>query len=250
MNKANIFDKIIDKIGSSDVLTMLVGIVMSIFLFGTAVSCWAVDSHYSALAETSDTEIEYDAIESINEEIAKPDNIGIEVENEEIEDVEEETEEVIVAPEVTEPIEPEVTEPVAIYYDVPLSQDLQDYIFKLCEERGIDPTIVIAIIELESKYDSNALGDRGRSQGLMQIQPRWHQARMAKLNCSNLLNPYENVTVGIDILAELYETGNSEAWVLMVYNGGYGYANSKIARGEVSDYAITVMNRSKTLIKV
>ena len=38
------------------------------------------------------------------------------------------------------------------YYDVPLNHELQDYIFTLCEGRGIDPAIIIAMIEKEYYY--------------------------------------------------------------------------------------------------
>jgi hypothetical protein len=228
---------------------------MGVFLLGVAVSCWVVDSKYSVPVKVDAADVVgYDALEVVNVELAErraereTEKIDIVLEEpeevEEVEKVEETTEPVVEAEPVVE------VDPIPTYYDVPLGQDLQDYIFKLCDERGIDPAVVISIIELESRYDGEALGDSGRSHGLMQIQPRWHQERMAKLNCYNLLNPYENVAVGIDILAELYATGNSEAWVLMVYNGGYGYANDKISRGEISDYALTVISRSKTLIKV
>ena len=187
--------------------------------------------------ETVETEVEeteaYISEEPVETELVVVEHIETEVvETEQVE------------PAVTEHVE---TEPVTTYYDVPLSQDLQDYIFKLCDERGIDPTIVIGIIERESKYDASTIGDNGNSLGLMQIQPRWHQARMTEYNCTNLLNPYENVCIGIDILADLIDSGNSLEWALMAYNGGSGYAYDKVSRGEVSDYAYTVLHISKNL---
>lgn len=145
-----------------------------------------------------------------------------------------------------------VTEPVREirsdgYFNVPLSEDLQDHIFSLCDTYGIDPAIVVAIIEKESNYNHNCVGDNGNSLGLMQIQPRWSYDRMNYLGCSNLLDPYQNVNVGIDLLADLYSTGNSTEWVLMAYNGGTSYANRKISQGSVSDYAYTVINTSYRL---
>lgn len=133
------------------------------------------------------------------------------------------------------------------YYDVPLDEDLQDHIFAECAKYNIDPAIVIAMIGKESVYNEDAIGDGGNSHGLMQIQPRWHYDRIKKLGVTNLFNPYQNVTVGVDILAELFATGKSTEWVLMAYNGGRSYANEKIAFGIVSDYANTVLTNARTL---
>lgn len=133
------------------------------------------------------------------------------------------------------------------YFDVPLSEDLQDHIFMVCESYGIDPTIVIATIQRESNFVIDIVGDNGNSFGLMQIQPRWHRDRMEKLGCTDLLNPYQNVNVGVDYLAELFGKGKSVEWVLMAYNGGPSYANKKAANGEVSTYARDVIAKSERL---
>lgn len=149
------------------------------------------------------------------------------------------TEELITTAVTTSVVETEP--PKVIYFDVPLSKDLQDHIFELCASYEIEPEVVIAVIKRESEFKSNKMGDNGNSYGLMQVQPRWHQARMDSLFCPDLLDPYQNVTVGIDYLAELFDTGNSLEWVLMAYNGGPSYANKKVAAGIVSDYAKTVI---------
>lgn len=142
------------------------------------------------------------------------------------------------------------TEPPKVtYFNVPLDKDLQNYIFEVCADYDVDPALVMAVIKKESNFKPDTLGDSGRSHGLMQIQPRWHQARADALNCSNLLNPYHNVTVGIDLLAELFSTGKSLEWVLMAYNGGPSYANKKVANGELSDYARTVIGYMNTFKK-
>lgn len=107
-----------------------------------------------------------------------------------------------------------------VIYDVPLDENLQIYIADLCEEHHIDPAIVIGIIQRESNFDEDIIGDNGNSYGLMQIQPRWHGERMARLECSDLLDPFQNVKVGVDILAELIETYGDMNRALMVYNAG------------------------------
>lgn len=135
----------------------------------------------------------------------------------------------------------------ALYFDVPLDHKLQDYIFELCDEKCIDPAIIIAMIDKESKFDIDIIGDKGKSYGLMQIQPRWHKDRMEELGVTDLLDPYQNVTVGIDILAELLKSGESLEWALMAYNGGHSYANRLTAEGRLSTYASTVIEIASEL---
>lgn len=150
-------------------------------------------------------------------------------------------------------VEPEVAttpepEPI-LYFDVPLSVDLQDHIFTECEKYGLDPALIIAMIKTESTYNPSAVSSGG-AYGLMQIIPRWHKGRMQKLGCSNLLDPYQNTTVGINYIAELIGYGRSVEWALMAYNGGISYANGNYSQGVVSSYARTILADSKSLIRV
>lgn len=126
------------------------------------------------------------------------------------------------------------TEPPAALYDVPLDAELQLHIIKEAEAHGIDPAIIIAMCWKESTYNPKAMGDGGNSYGLLQIQPRWHKARMKRLGCTDLLDPYQNITVGVDYLAEnLRKYGSIEA-ALTAYNAG-SYT------GTVTHYAKTVI---------
>lgn len=112
-------------------------------------------------------------------------------------------------------------------YDVPLSKELQEYIIDVCkrypsEINEVHLELVLAIIERETNYDVNGIGDGGDSIGLMQVQPSQHWDRMKRLGVSetDLLDPYKNVLVGIDYLAEClgkYETLDE---ALTVYNAG------------------------------
>lgn len=129
---------------------------------------------------------------------------------------------------------------------VPLEAELQKHIANLCEEYHIIPELVLAVIEQESQFNPEAIGDSGNSLGLMQIQPRWHSERMQRLGCDDLLDPYQNVIVGLDILAEKMAKGSTE-WALMAYNGGNQYADALQARGEVSEYAKAVIMLAEEL---
>lgn len=131
-----------------------------------------------------------------------------------------------------------VEEAKPLLFNVDLSEDVQLHIIHLCEERHIDPAVIIAMIERESGFQTDVVGDNGQSFGLMQIQPRWHYQRMLDLGCTDLLDPIQNVTVGIDLLAELLENRGIE-WALTAYNSGTAYANEV----GCNNYAAAVMAR-------
>ena len=120
--------------------------------------------------------------------------------------------------ELEEPAAPE--EPERTYYDVPLTEDLQDVIIDTASGRGVDPALVIAVIEKESGYNPDAFGDNGRSQGLMQIWRSFHEKRMKKLGAANLYDPRDNVIIGIDILAEKLDKYEEVEKALIAYNAG------------------------------
>ena len=119
-------------------------------------------------------------------------------------------------------------------YNVNLPIEVQDCIVAECEKHGINPDIVIAQIKKESNFNPNAIGDGGNSFGLMQIQPRWHSKRMERLGCTDLLDPIQNVKVGIDYLAEKYREYGDIALALTAYNAGS-------VRNGVSGYAVAVL---------
>ena len=112
-----------------------------------------------------------------------------------------------------------------IYYDIPLSKELQDYTRKICEKYGnVDETLVYALIKQESNFRVKALGDNGKSKGLMQIQEIWHKERMKKLGVDSLMTAKGNIRVGIDILSEKIDKYNDLGKALTAYNAGDGGA--------------------------
>ena len=147
---------------------------------------------------------------------------------------------------ITEPAEAELpteaaTEPAVTLYDVPLDKELQFHIIETAEAHGIDPAIIIAMAWKESTYRVNAMGDGGNSYGLLQIQKKWHKKRMEKLGCTDLLDPYQNVTVGVDYLAEQIKRYDGDlAKGLTAYNRGH-YA------GTVTKYAKSIMAKAERL---
>lgn len=97
---------------------------------------------------------------------------------------------------------------------------VQVFTYCLCEQEGVSYPMVLALIEQESRYQYDAVGDDGMSKGYMQVYQKYHQDRMDRLGCDDLLNPYQNIRVGVDFLAELTEKYGDERMVLMYYNRG------------------------------
>ena len=87
----------------------------------------------------------------------------------------------------------------------------------------------------------------------MQISRKWHTGRMEKLGVSDLNDPYSNILVGTDYLAELYDEavnsgrGDDLYYVLMRYNLETSTANKRWSEGDYSDYAIEVAERAAEL---
>ena len=151
--------------------------------------------------------------------------------------------------EVPNVVEPE-PEPEIDIYPVDLDADLQRYIIETCKEYRINPSVVIAMCFYESSFNADAVGDNGEGMGLMGINPRWCWPEMEKLNCPDMKDPYQNVTVGIDILAQKMAKydGNPEM-ALMSYNAGDAGAHRLwFDKGIYSTtYSSNIMNMSLAL---
>ena len=141
-------------------------------------------------------------------------------------------------------------EPEIDIYPVDLDADLQRYIIETCKEYQINPSIVIAMCFYESSFNADAVGDNGEGMGLMGINPRWCWPEMEKLNCPDMRDPYQNVTVGIDILAQkLAKYDGNPEMALMSYNAGDAGAHRLwFDKGIYSTtYSSNIMNMSFAL---
>lgn len=167
----------------------------------------------------------------------------------EVEEQEEVIEEETEIPEV-EILETEIPEEEITEYSIPLSREMQLYTFETAKAYGLDPEIVIAVIWKESNFNEKCMGDNGNSYGYMQIQARWHQARMNKLNITNLLDGKQNILIGCDVLAEKMEKYGDIHKALMAYNAGdSGAYNLYFSKGiYTSAYSEAVINYAVGLI--
>lgn len=110
---------------------------------------------------------------------------------------------------------------------------------------GICPEFLQAIAYHESRYIPDA--DGGSCVGLMQISPKWHGERMERLEVDDLTDPYGNMLVAADYLAELFEEWEDPGVVLMKYNGDSRAEECAETGAEISDYAKDILELSAEL---
>lgn len=85
---------------------------------------------------------------------------------------------------------------------------------------GVDPELVLAIAWTESRCDPTAHG-RDNDSGMMQIIPKWHGDRIERLGVTDLFDPVQNMTLGVDLLVDLGAKDDLRK-ALATYNGGPG----------------------------
>ena len=130
-----------------------------------------------------------------------------------------------------------------VKYPVPLSDDLQKYTEEQCREYEIHASVVFAVMEAETggTFDPELKGDmydgQYRSFGLMQVMASEHTDRCLRLNAYNLLDPRQNIRVGVDFLAEL----------IAYYDGDYRAALSFYNSDSTGQYAEMVLSRAEVL---
>lgn len=119
----------------------------------------------------------------------------------------------------TDPVKEEI-EPVLVYWDVPLSEAIQDYIRMLSMEYSVPEELVLAMIEVESSFRPNVISSTG-DYGYMQINECNHEDLKDELGVTDFLDPYQNILCGVYILSgHLEKTDGDIVKALMRYNNG------------------------------
>lgn len=86
----------------------------------------------------------------------------------------------------------------------------------LARKHGLDPAVVMAVIQVESHFRPNAVSPVG-AKGLMQIAP----GTAKHLGLENPLDPHANLRAGIRYLAQLKKRfGGKLVLILAAYNAG------------------------------
>ena len=138
----------------------------------------------------------------------------------------------------------------AMEQDTYLSEEIQFYCYEAGELYGICPEILMAMNEIESSGNPDAIN--GPCVGLMQINPKYHWERAEKFSgyyeptIATFFSPELSIFIGTDYLAELLAEYGDMAYALDFYNGNsqakYNYEN-----GIMSEYATKVLERSAEL---
>lgn len=132
---------------------------------------------------------------------------------------------------------------IAILYPL----NYTEYINKYSEEYDIDPLLVAAIINVESKYNKDAISPKD-ARGLMQIGPTTGEWAADDLNIENynpnmLFIPEINIRIGIWYLSMLRnEFGDNLDLILAAYNAGSGNVQSWIKNALYSIDGINLDN--------
>lgn len=137
------------------------------------------------------------------------------------------------------------------YYNVNLSHDVQDYLFKRCSEYGIPSALMIALIDHESGFNPKAEGKNSNGtydRGLCQLNSAYYDTWMKKLKYTtyDIYDPKTNIHCGCYVLGGyIRTTGTTREGMhkaLMAYNMGAGGAGAKWKQGiYTSSYSLAVM---------
>ncbi len=105
--------------------------------------------------------------------------------------------------------------------------------FREGQRHGLDPTLILAVIAVESRFNPIAESEQG-AVGLMQVVPRFHMDKIAAFGVPSMLLPEANIAIGTLILKDAIRRGGSDAAGLQLYNGSWddetrAYANRVLA---------------------
>lgn len=139
--------------------------------------------------------------------------------------------------------DPEVD--AVIEHLAPLAQQMGDAervalasaLVEASREHGLPPAFVLAVIEVESRFDPYAISPVG-ALGLMQVLPSTGAPVARRLGIpwrgpQTLFDPHANVRIGAAYLRELIDRYSNIRAALAAYNWGPGEIDSRLRSGTV-----------------
>lgn len=114
-----------------------------------------------------------------------------------------------------------------MYFMINYPLSYQTLIKKYSEKYDVDPYLVAAIINVESKFDKNAVSNKN-ARGLMQIAPitgKWasEELNIDDFDVEDLFDPELNIMIGswyLNVLSQEFD--NNLQLILAAYNAGSG----------------------------
>ena len=127
---------------------------------------------------------------------------------------------------------------------IPLTYDLQDIMRTACEEYGCPYPLALAVAEVESHFNMEAVGAAGEV-GIMQLNPGPDGAYHAELEAATGLDPTTpsgNIAAGCYLLGKYMQEYGDANKAAMAYNMGVSGAENAWAEGIAStDYSTAVV---------
>jgi len=106
-------------------------------------------------------------------------------------------------------------------YSLLSKKDIKELVKRYSKQYGVDYSLVLAILEVESNFDPYAVSHAG-AQGLMQIMP----ITQRELEIYSPYDPEENLQGGIKYLKRLLDKYKDIKLALAAYNAGPGAVDS------------------------
>jgi soluble lytic murein transglycosylase-like protein len=128
------------------------------------------------------------------------------------------------------------------------SDEVADAILAASRRAGIDPLLLLAIIEVESSFDPMARSDRN-ALGLMQVKPStlWREARRSGLEGDDPHDPELNVAAGALYFGRLVRAFGPNDVALMAYNAGPNRILALIREGRIPDRLLEYPRRVRAV---
>ena len=225
-------------------MEVIIGILLTVVIILLIILIAVMATKRQSLA-LHDVEVK-EVVEEVEEEEEFVNDVAVHA----IVEIEEEEEEVAPVQVVKTKKKKKITiEKVDEYPDIEDTFIKQEYV-EYCEVIGriydISPEIMEAMIEKESRGKASVVNSSG-CKGLCQVSERWHSKRMRKLGVADLLDPYSNILVAADYLAELCED-TGDMYMALAYYGGWVNSNGTLKRNADS-YISSLMKRAEDLEK-
>ena len=134
-------------------------------------------------------------------------------------------------------------------YDIPLSNELQQYTYDTCRYYGVEDyyVLILAMMWQESNYPPDLFSDTD-DYGLMQINICNHESLRELLGNIDFLDEYDNIYAGVYVISTLLREYEDEHKALMAYNMGPSGARAQWKRGNTtSTYSSSIVAKAKLI---